>query len=389
MGKKLRNIPSLPVYRCAVCVANGTGQSFFVAAGKRHIADGGSARPPQNFSMAALAACGLLTEDGRRLISLASRARLSLRGSLSGVIAMTKTTLGVIMLVLALFTLANARANSALAKPAKQTTKKLTCEAAAKKYGKLTSSDCSVRGAWPASTEASSAEIAIIDEDNNTLSDFCVRVDGTILKRVLPKNERPTPEDKLSVFPLERGTKVIEVQRDDVGKACQVVEIKPDEMSKVAFQFFRLREKVTPVNTAVFERQYYGSIVVLNAFDHQTEVFVDRKKEREEGDIDDRMSKGSGSLKISNLAPDKYLVEVRPKGGAAPLTCGAKPCVIDVELEKCTTVTVDASADRMKQQPAVPIPCVEPQKSKPSKKGKSVKARNGTRTTRADRHFWR
>jgi hypothetical protein len=225
-----------------------------------------------------------------------------------------------------------------------------------------------------ASPKSGSAEIIVVDENDKSLPGFCVRIDG-----------KAVGESPLRDIPIEAGKKVIEVHHEDVGEGCQQATIKSGEISKVAFQFFRLREEVTPLHTSVMEWQQHGSIVVLSAFSEATDVFVDRKGVWDPKLFDSRIAKGSGSLKISNLSPDTYVVELRSKNGKEILKCGALPCSAEVELERCTTLTIKASPSMLDIAQPEPVPCVEPTKPKTAKK----RVRAKQKTTHARRRHWR
>jgi hypothetical protein len=145
------------------------------------------------------------------------------------------------------------------------------------------------------------ADISVIDEEATPIKDFCVLVDGKAIG----------PGPRLAM-PLAAKDTMIEVFHKDFGDACQEVKVKSNEVSKVVFQFLRRRETVEQSTTKVVVQPPRGAIVVINALAN-TEVFVDPKKDVPIGKPEDdkRVLKGTGSLKVSNLAADTYVVEFR------------------------------------------------------------------------------
>jgi hypothetical protein len=133
----------------------------------------------------------------------------------------------------------------------------------------------------------------------------------------------------------------------------------------------------------VIERQQHGTIIVMNAIGDDTEVFVDPKKDVKAGKLDDRVSRSTGSLKISNLVPDTYVVEVKLKvAGTRPVKC-AGVCRINLALKACETVKLRADADGLRKLSESDA-CEAPES-----KEKTATAKKKKRTTRAVRHSWR
>jgi len=216
-------------------------------------------------------------------------------------------------------------------------------------------SACKPAGRQP-SEKSGFADISVVDEDDNAMPGFCVRVDGKVIG--------PAPR---SGVPLDPRKAVIEVHRKDIGDACQQVKINSNEISKVVFQFFRIPVKVAKLSTKVVKVQRYGTIIIANALEN-TEVFVDPEtvaedaaKDVKAGKPDKRVSKGKGSLKISNLVPDTYVVELKEvtsskdakpnESSVKPVLCGGVPCKINVTLETCHTVRVEARPEGIKPTP--------------------------------------
>lgn len=173
------------------------------------------------------------------------------------------------------------------------------------------------------------------------------------------------------------------------------VTINPDDVTKVTFQFFRLREKVTEGKTKVLPREHHGAMIVKGdlaegqetgiAEWRETEIIVVpieeimlvgkfwqdwrgilAKRYREAGKIninevfdgcfdieipagehtmkkmdcgpfDARESRGNGTLRISDLAVGCYAVELRRKDGRR-LECGPAGCRRVVKVEARTPV---------------------------------------------------
>lgn len=227
------------------------------------------------------------------------------------------------------------------------------------------------------------ADVSVIDENRNEIPDFCIRVDGKVIGSA-PR----------SALALKAGENVIEVFHKDFGHACKQVKISSQEVSRVVFQFMPLREKVTPLTTRLVLRQHHATMVVVNALPG-TEVFVDPAKvvqdatnDIERGVPDSRVKKGSGSLKISNLVPDTYIVEFkRPKTEAGipeQPKCGEGDCKVRIKLDPCHTVRVEARTDGITQS-ALSTVC---EKAKKTKKARKRTWTRKKRATRAHRHRW-
>jgi hypothetical protein len=179
-------------------------------------------------------------------------------------------------------------------------------------------------------------DVLVVDEADKGIEGFSVSVNGNVFTE-----KTPLPLG----LSLEEGEHVFVVEHRDVGKGCKVVKLKAGSIANVAFQFFHLRETVTQLKPTVVERQRQGAIIVLNALGDDTEILVDRKDWDEKlPDFDDRVGKGSGSIKISSLSVGCYEVEVRRKDWGQ-LDCGNSMCRIEVKSDKDPGVTAQACDD--------------------------------------------
>jgi hypothetical protein len=174
-------------------------------------------------------------------------------------------------------------------------------------------------------------DVVVLDEAELDIPGFDIWVDGRKIADGAPP---------LRALRLGNGEHKIEVKNDQIGDGCATVEIKNGDVTKVAFQFFRLREKVTPLKQIVLERKYYGAIVILNLLE-ETEAFVGPapREERRPSDFDPRVSRGGGSVKISNMAVGCYEVDVRRKD-LGDLDCGSAGCRRLVQVQDGETAKV-------------------------------------------------
>ena len=187
-------------------------------------------------------------------------------------------------------------------------------------------------------TDKGFVEVRVVDEDDNAIPGVDVCVNGASIGS--------TPLQDMHHF--EEGTLTIVVAKEDVGTAIREVEVKTDKITKLSFKFFGLVEKVSSLTSVASERDY-GTIIFHNTLGDDTELFVTRKKEvPTAGDFEDRLTKGSGLVEISNLSVGRYELEVKLKEGSqrTELKCGNRPCKDEVTLKNCETKVIQTLKEK-------------------------------------------
>ena len=183
-------------------------------------------------------------------------------------------------------------------------------------------------------------EITVVDEDDRVIPDVHISINGVRY---------------IGQFSHRKGKAKVTAKKSGVGEMTSEINIKGGEINKFALKFFRLRETVTSVTTIPGER-YHGTILFLNCLPGETDVVVDRLEGGRTDAFDGRIIKGSGSLKISNLATGTYELAVTRNDGTPVPGC-ERACKTEVSVERNKqTVLIKAEDGRVGEANA-PLAC--------------------------------